>query len=453
MIRMQLSELTRVLGAELRGPDREIHGCGTDSRRLEPGALFVALRGKRYDGHAFLEQVAERGASAAVVAEARDTRLPLLVVADTRRALADTAALWRRRFELPLVAVTGSNGKTTVKEMLRTLLASRGPVLSTRGNLNNDIGVPLTLFDLGPEHRYAVVEMGANHPGEIAGLCRIAEPTIAVVTQCAPAHLKGFGSIEGVARAKGEAFAGLTANGIAVVNDDDPYAALWRTLAGTRRILSFGLAGPADVTAEFEPSILGGSRLRLRLPDASIEAELPLPGRHNVMNALAASACAWALGVTPEQIGAGLAAVEAVPGRLQPRLVRNGLRLYDDSYNANPGSLRAALEVLAGCPGERWLVMGDMAELGPEAGYYHHEAGALARRLGIDRLYGIGALCRECVTGFGPGGVHCEDLGSLLKAIQADLHADVTLLVKGSRSMNMERVVQFLATEEAAPCS
>lgn len=456
MIRMRLSELAHAIGAEHRGPDGEFSGCGTDTRTLAPGALFVALRGERFDGHGFLAEAKRRGAAAAVVERPDELGLPIIVVSDTRRALADIARLWRQRFQLPLVAVTGSNGKTTVKEMLRTVLAGRGAALATRGNLNNDIGVPLTLFGLGSEHRYAVVEMGANHAGEIAALCEMAQPTVAIVTQCAPAHLKGFGSVEGVARAKGEAFAALPQDGIAVINVDDPYASLWRALAGPRRVLSFGLLNPAEVTATIEDAsqVVDGSRLRLHLPEtASVEVHLPLPGRHNVMNALAASACAWALGLSAQEIAAGLGSLHEVPGRLQSRAGRNGVRLFDDSYNANPGSLCAALEVLAECPGERWLVMGDMAELGPEAWRYHHEVGVQAQRLGIARLYAIGTLCRESVDGFGSGGIHFENMSALLESLRSALHPNVTLLVKGSRFMRMERVVEFLAADGEPRCS
>lgn len=446
---MRLSDLTSVLGAERHGRDIEFSGCTTDSRKLSPGALFVALRGPHFDGHDFVDAAFARGAAAAVLDHPIGGERPNLVIPDTRRALGLIAAHWRRRFRLPLVAVTGSNGKTTVKEMLMAILSRCAQVLGTQGNLNNDIGVPLTLFNLDERYAYAVIEMGANHPGEIAALCELAQPSVAVVTQCSPAHLKGFGSIEGVARAKGEIFTQLGPGDTAVINADDPYAGLWRTLAGGCRQLSFGFEASPDVTATVvdTASVLDGSKLRLHTPAGSIDVHLQLLGRHNISNALAAAASALALGIGLEDIAAGLQSMRAVQGRLQPRTGRRGTRVFDDSYNANPGSLKAALEFLASCPGEPWLVLGDMAELGPEAAGYHHQAGVLARHLGIQRLYATGDLARASVDGFGPGGRYFATVDTLVESLGGDLHPRVTVLVKGSRSMRMERVVGFLQQE------
>ncbi len=448
MIRGRLSEIAGPLSGRIAGADVAFTGCGTDTRTLAVGELFVALCGPRYDGHEFVLEAKERGAVAAIVDKPVAASLPLLVVPDTREALGALAALWRARFPIPLCAVTGSNGKTTVKEMLLSILSRAGATAATRGNLNNDIGVPLSLFALDDTHRYAVMEMGANHPGEIARLCRIAEPSVAVVTGCAPAHLEGFGSVEGIARAKGEVYAGLGADGVAVINQDDDFAPLWHRLAGPRRRIGFGLRPGAGVTARRAPPHLKlagdtalGSRFLLETPRGAAAVHLPLLGTHNVLNACAAAACAQALGISIEHTVGGLESVKAMRGRLTACDGPPGVRVFDDSYNANPGSLQAALEVLAHCRGERWLVLGDMGELGAEGPTLHRDAGRLAKTLGIERLYGLGDLCRESVAGFGPGAKHFSDIESLQTALNADLHAGVHLLVKGSRSMRMERVV------------
>lgn len=449
MLSLGLGEIAAALEGTLAGPDVPVAGVAIDTRALAPGALFVALAGARTDGHRFLPEAAARGAAGALVEQpVADPPLPLVRVADTRAALGRLAALWRARFSLPVVGVTGSNGKTTVKEMLGAVLGGAGTVLVTRGNLNNELGLPLTLAGLGPEHDFAVLEMGANHLGEIAGLCRIARPTVGVVTQCAPAHLEGFGSIEGVARAKGEMFAGLADDGVAVINADDAYAGLWQGLAAARPRLTFGLEAPADVTAAWEPRAWG-SHVELRTPAGSRPVELPLPGRHNVMNALAATAVALALELPLERAAAGLARAPSVAGRLRRCPGPGGSVVIDDSYNANPASLRAALELLARHGGRRWVALGDMAELGAEGPARHREAGAAARELGIEHLLGVGPLAREAVDGFGPGAEHYGDRAALAAALAPRLGADDVVLVKGSRSAGMERVVAALAGEDA----
>ena len=453
MIRGRLSDLAGPLSGRITGPDVAFTGCGTDSRTLGAGELFLALSGPHHDGHEFVAEARRRGAAAAVVERSIAASLPLLVVSDTLAALGSLAALWRARFPIPLVAVTGSNGKTTVKEMLLSILSRNGATAATRGNLNNEIGVPLCLFALDDTHRYAVVEMGANHPGEIARLCRIAEPSVAVVTCCAPAHLEGFGSVEGVARAKGEVFAGLGPDGVAVINQDDDFAPLWHTLAGERRRIGFGLRPGAEVTARLAPNGdgLSGSRFLLETPKGAAALHLPLLGTHNVLNACAAAACAEALGVSIEHTVGGLESVKTMRGRLTAYDGPPGVRVLDDSYNANPGSLRAALELLAHCRGERWLVLGDMGELGAESPKLHRDAGHLAKALGVERLYGLGHLCRESVAGFGRGARHFPDIESLLAALGAELHAGIHVLVKGSRAMRMERVVGDLRQAGDAP--
>lgn len=446
MIAMSLAEAALAMDTTLRGDDAPFLGCSTDSRTLESGALFFALRGEQFDGHRFLVEAGRRGARGAVV-DARaevDTRVPLLPVPDTRTALGELARTWRERFKIPFVAVTGSNGKTTVKEMVAAILSPLAPTLVTRGNLNNDIGVPLTLFGLAPEHRYGVVEMGANHPGEIARLARLVQPDVAVITQCAPAHLEGFGSVEGVARAKAEIYAGLRPGGCAVLNVDDDFAGYWRGACAGLRQVGFGLASGADVTAVDIRAAGAAMEFVLMTGAGRVPVTLHLFGRHNVVNALAAAACAHALGVTPDRIAAGLGAVRAVKGRLQVKAARNGARVIDDTYNANPASLDAALAVLADFPGRRWLVLGDMGELGGSAPDLHARAGRAARDAGVTKLFALGPLSRNALPGFGAGATHFDAPEPLLAELAPALAPDVTVLVKGSRAMAMERVVNAI---------
>jgi UDP-N-acetylmuramoyl-tripeptide--D-alanyl-D-alanine ligase len=442
-IRARLTQAAAWLGAERNGADVEFHGVSTDTRALAPGVLFIALRGPRFDGHDYAAAAGAAGAVALLVEHAVDSPLPQLIVRDTRLALGRLAAAWRLHCNTPLAAITGSNGKTTVKEMSRAILAQTGAVLATEGNLNNDIGVPLTLLRLTPQQRHAVIEMGANNPGEIAYLSDLAQPDAAVITNAGPAHLAGFGSLEGVARAKGEIYSGLRENGVAVINADDPFADLWRGMAGTQRQLCFGMAPEAIVTARWQAEG-GGSRLWLQTPAGEAELLLPLPGRHNVMNALAASALALALEVELGAICRGLEGMQGVAGRLAPRRAFNGARLIDDSYNANPASMRAAIDVLAAYPAPRILVLGDMGELGDAALQLHRETGAYARAAGIDALYVTGPLSTATAEGFGSGAEHFADCAALAAALRRVLTANMTVLVKGSRSARMERVVDAL---------
>lgn len=444
---MRLCEAARALHAHAMGVDVLFRGVSTDTRQLESGQLFVALRGPNFDGHEFLESAREGGAAAAMVdAEPIVEILPALRVKDTRVALGELAAHWRQRFSLPLVGVTGSNGKTTVKEMLASIFAIEGEVLATRGNLNNDVGLPLTLLRLGEEHRMAVVELGANHVGEIAYLAGLARPTVGVITQCNPAHLEGFGSVRAVARTKGELFQALPSDGVAVINADDPYAGFWRKLAGERQQVSFGLEHGADVWARWAPAG-DHTRVSLQTPLGSVETSLALPGRHNVMNALAATASAIATKLSLETVAAGLAAAKPVRGRMQTRRARGGARILDDTYNANPSSLRAALEVLACFDSPRWFVFGDMRELGEESARYHRQAGEWARELGVERLFSVGTLSELSSKAFGPGARHYQNQDALLEDLRSSVSAEVNLLVKGSRGMRMERVVQALVED------
>jgi len=455
---MRLSELIPVLDARLVGEDVAFAAVSSDSRKIAAGDLFVALRGDNFDGAAFIAKAAQQGAVAALVnadSEITDAPIPILYVADTRLALGRLAAHWRSKFAIPLIAVTGSNGKTTVKEMLASILSSAGgagSVLATQGNLNNDIGMPLTLLRLRPEHRYAVIEMGMNHLGEIDYLTRLARPTVALVNNASGAHLAGLGSVEAVARAKGEIFAGLGEDGVAVINADDAYAALWRKLAAPHRIMDFSLDGEATVSSCWDVTEFG-TKVELIVPGAEITVRLQVPGAHNVRNALAATAAALAAGATLAQVKAGLEAFGGVSGRLQRKTSARGVTVIDDTYNANPASMRAALQVLAQQKGQRLFVMGDMGELGDDAARFHAEIGAAAAQAGIQRLYALGPLSAQAAQAFGPGGQHFACIEDLYEALDRVLASGVTVLVKGSRFMKMERVVAHCLSGEATCCS
>ncbi len=391
----------------------------------------------------YVNAAREQGAAAAAVCRRCDSLLPQVEVDDTRLALGRLAAHWRRRFELQVIAITGSNGKTTVRAMTESILARCGQTLSTQGNLNNDIGLPLTLARLDAADEFAVLEMGANHPGEIDYLAGIAQPSIAVVTNAGPAHLEGFGDLEGVARAKGEVFARLGPDGLAVINADDAYAPLWRELAGHCQVIEFGLRANVPVTAEWHGDATG-SDVSLLTPQGGVDLHLTLPGKHNVMNALAAIAVAQAAGAGLDAIKAGLESLQAVAGRFNIHKLADGVVLIDDTYNANPESLQAALDVLAMAGGQTWLVLGDMGELGGTAAELHVAAGDRARNAGVRRLYGLGELACMAARKFGGPGGCFDDMDALLGALRADLSGPVHILVKGSRRMRMERVISAL---------
>jgi len=443
MMAMQLSEAAQVLDGRYTPSDVAFRGVSTDSRTLEAGALFFALQGPNFDGHKFLQQAQKQGAAAATVSEDCKADMPLLRVSDTRLALGSLARYWRGRFSIPVLAITGSNGKTTVRAMLEAILKRCGQTLSTKGNLNNDIGLPLTLARLGFADEFAVLEMGANHPGEIAYLAGIAQPDIAVVTNAGPAHLEGFGSLEGVARAKGEVFAGLDKDAVAVINADDAFAPLWRTLAAHCHIIDFGLTASAAVHADWTGDVRG-SDVRLVTGQGKIAVRLPLPGKHNVMNALAATAAALAAGASLEDVRDGLESMTPVAGRFNIHQLPGDITLIDDTYNANPESLQVALDVLAQAQGETWLVLGDMGELGVDAAALHYKAGSQAQSAGINRLYSLGELAQQAFTAFAGKGGAFTGLDDLLAVLRRDMHGPLHILVKGSRRMRMERVVEAL---------
>ena len=446
-----LSAIRLATGGRLVGDDRAISGVSTDTRAIGQGQLFVALRGERFDAHDFIGQAVAAGAAALLVSDQASVPagVPAVVVDDTRLALGKLAAAWRARFTIPVIAVTGSNGKTTTKEMIAAILKAQfgDAVLATRGNLNNDIGLPLTLLALDETHLAAVIEMGMNHPGEIAYLAGLGAPNVALVTNAQRAHLEGMGDMDEVAREKGSIFTGLAAGGVAVINADDAYADLWRALAGKHRQLSFGIEQVADVHGALRQHGLE-SRLTLRTPEGTVELRLAVPGRHNARNAAAAAAACLAAGIPLTAVVTGLEHFSGVKGRLQIRQGRAGALVIDDTYNANPDSVRAAIEVLAATIGHKVLVLGDMGEIGEASGQYHDEIGGYAKSQGIDLLFGLGEACQQAVRNFGEGGRHFTDIEKLIAAVNKELGPETAVLVKGSRFMKMERVADAIASGE-----
>jgi UDP-N-acetylmuramoyl-tripeptide--D-alanyl-D-alanine ligase len=449
-----LGDLARVCGGTLQGADRDYKAVSSDTRTLASGDLFIALRGPRYNANEFIGAALAAGAAGALVDTVQPgIALPQIVVPDTQAALEKAARAWRDQFALPVIGVAGSNGKTTAKEMTAAILGAAGECLATRGNLNNHIGVPLTLFRIEPVHRYAVIEMGANHAGDVATLVKIAHPTVGMITNAGAEHLEGFGSLEGVARAEGEMVEGLEPGATGVINADDDFADLWRKLTPAR-VVTFGVQKAADFTATDVKTSVGAdgflTRFNLVTPGGRVAIELRMGGRHNVMNALAAAAAATAAGAKLEHIAKGLGTVRAVAGRLQFKMTAGGAWLIDDSYNANPSSVRAGIEVLAGLEGRKWLVLGDMAELGEFAESAHTEIGAFAREHGIERLFATGPLASRAVESFGRGGQWFAEATGLTEALRGAA-PDVRMLIKGSRVNRLERVVDALVATTPNP--
>ena len=454
---IMLSEIAKAVGGQVIGHDAEMRdvvceSIGSDSRNIAKNQLFVAIKGEHFDGNTYAAEAIQQGAAAALVSDANTQASPAILVADTRLALGQLAAYWRAKFTLPLVAITGSSGKTTVKEMLVAILnAANKSVLATKGNLNNDIGMPMTLLKLHAEHDIAVIEMGMNHLGEIEYLSKIAKPTIALINNAGTAHIGELGSRDNIAKAKGEIFTGLSDDGIAAINADDDFAEYWRNLNKDRKVLSFGMNKKADtnkktyITAALQANThTPSSPIVLKTPIGEIAIELQTLGAHNVRNALAATAAALALNIPLGVIADGLAQFSGVKGRLQRKAGLNGAQLIDDTYNANPDSMKAALDVLATQTGSKIFVMGDMGELGTDSDKMHAEIGAYAKQKGIDALLGFGEQTKHAVKAFGNHAEHFDALEANIHAASSVMKKGVNVLVKGSRFMQMERVVNAL---------
>ncbi len=452
MIKMSLEQVATVLDAKLilaagASPEKQFTGVCIDSRKLEQDQLFAALPGSNSDGHDYAAMAQSKGAAAVLVSREVAGLQAQLLVDDVQLALGKLAAAWlaglRGDGGLRVIAITGSNGKTTVKEMLASVLSQQHQVLATRGNFNNELGLPLTIFELAAEHEYAVLELGASKPGDIKYLCSICNPDIALINNIGPAHLQGFGDLAGVARAKGEIYAGLKTGGVAIINADEPWMDIWQTQLNGSTNKAFGANNKADIFAD-----LGAADFSIQTAGGNIDnIQLPLPGQHNRMNALAATAILTVLEIPLEMIKTGLEQVSPVAGRLNLEVASGGWRIIDDTYNANPASLYAGLAVIADllkADEESWLVLGDMAELGFASTKLHKEMGAAAAALGIKRLFAVGELASGSVEGFGAGASHYPDQVTLIQAVLAEIKPQVTCLVKGSRSMGMEAVARAL---------
>jgi UDP-N-acetylmuramoyl-tripeptide--D-alanyl-D-alanine ligase len=448
---VKLSTLAAQLQGRISGPDVNYTGFSLDSRHIKPGQLFIAIVGDKFDGHDFIELAKQRGAVAALVDRTMASDLPLLQVLDTRKALGALAQHHRNQFSVPIIGLTGSCGKTTTKEMIVAILSQSGPVLTNNKNFNNDIGVPLTLLNLTAQHRYAVIEMGANHLGEIAYLSQMTNPDVALITNIEPAHLQGFGSMAGIARAKAEIFSGLSATGVAVINADDSFSDTWQKQLAPYRVIRFGLSCQSNFSAtSIKIDAQGKASFLLHAPSGEeCLIGLTLPGQHHVMNALAAAAAASQLGVGLADIKAGLEKIQPVPGRINIIKTKIGATIIDDSYNANPSSVAAALKLLAHYPGRHIFVMGDMAELGENADCYHRQIGQLAKELNLEEVYTCGALSALTAEEFGVNAKHYANQEELISALKSRLQNKVTVLIKGSRSARMDQVVAALTEGDA----
>ncbi len=426
-----------------------ITGAAIDSRKVKKGDMFVAIKGEQVDGHDYLAQAREAGAVVALVEHEQADSLPQLVVDDVVDAFGILAAFWRQQSQCKVIAVTGSNGKTTVKEMLASILSQHHDTIATQGNLNNHLGVPLTLFRLQAETRYAVIEMGANHPGDIAYLVKMTQPDVAIINNVGPAHIEGFGSLEGVAKAKGEIFSHLAENGVGITNADMPYQSIWQTYLSDKRKITFGLQDNADITATDCQSHVTANHFMVELDGVFHYVSLPLPGQHNIANALAAIAGCHALMLPAAEIVSGLAAMQSAPHRLQIRQGVHQSTLIDDSYNANPASYQQALATLNTFPGQHWLVLGDFGELGHSRTVIHKELGKQAKAAHVDRLFTIGIDSELAAHTFGQGATHYQEMTQLVEVLKAELTEEVTCLIKGSRFMHLDQLADQLVKEDA----
>lgn len=446
---MSLDEITKILSAEMLGENINVKGISTDTRTIKGGELFIALKGPNFDGHNFVKQALDNGAVACLVEEQVDAD-HFVITNNTHQALGLLAKAWRQKFTKPVFAITGSNGKTTVKEMIASIVNQQQKAMATYGNLNNDIGVPLTLFRLNETFSAAVIEMGANHADEIKYLTNIVLPDIAIITNVGSAHLEGFGSLDNTAKAKGEVFKYMSKSGFAIINADDDFADYWKSISTQHNVLTFGIKNKADISADISKWLSGDadSKLSVTTPKGDCEINLKLLGEHNVLNALAAISASIAANISLEQIVKGLENLNPVNGRLQMKSGLNKSRVIDDTYNANPTSLRAALNVLKTFSGKRFLALADMGELGENTEELHKDAGIYAKETGVDSLYSYGKLAAKAAQEFGKNGFSYEKHDDMIEALQNELSQDVTLLIKGSRSMHMENVVNALTVAE-----
>jgi UDP-N-acetylmuramoyl-tripeptide--D-alanyl-D-alanine ligase len=449
MIEIALSEIASILGCEAPLKDCTLYGISKDTRHITPGNLYIAIQGEQFDGHDFVHEALKKGASAAIVSRKVDIAIPQLVVPNTLDALGILSADWRNRFHIPFIGVTGSNGKTTLKNMIASILKAacrknQDQVLATEGNLNNNIGLPLMLLRLNKNHRYSVIEMGMNHFNEIAYLTKLTQPIVAVINNAAESHLEGLKTIAGVAKAKGEIFQGLPTHGVAILNYDDPHFHYWRQLIGSHRFFTFGLNHSADVYAD----IANDHSITIHTPHGKIKVILPLLGIHNIMNALAATAATLAIHIDLTAIQHGLENVMPAPGRMRQFILENGAKIIDDTYNANPFSLAAAVKTLSTFPDTRIVVLGDMKELGDDAKQMHFDAGKKIKELGIHYLFTYGNLSSEAQRGFGENAYHFNDRELLIAALKPYLKNNTTTLIKGSRSMQMEKIVEPFVPEK-----
>jgi len=440
---MALQQASEILNGEMLGNNVDFSTVSTDTRSLQPGDLYIALDGENFDGHDYLTQAEKAGAAAAIVHKNVHTNLPRIKVEDTRIALGRLAAAWRQSFAGSVVAITGSNGKTTVEEMATAIFSEQADVLATKGNFNNDIGLPLTLLRLGQE-KFAVIEMGANHSGEIAYLTSITKPDVAAITNAGPAHLEGFGTVKGVAEAKGEIYQGLTEQGIAVVNLDDEYAAYWSGLNEHRKVFTFSMGNTTANACGVWLATKNGGRLTVKIEADELIVDLKLHGLHNAINALTAISIAETLNIPRSKIIKALSEFRSVHGRLDFNQLSDSLLVIDDSYNANPASLNAGIEVLSELPGEHWLVLGDMGELGGEVQRIHFDAGVYAKESGINKLLAVGDNSRYAVEAFGNDAIFFETKDKLVTYVQQYKSESLNILVKGSRFMHMEEIVDSL---------
>ncbi len=447
-MKMMLSEIAKVTNGKHVGDDLTIASTSIDTRAIKPGDLYVAIKGHQFDGNEFVSKAEQTGAGAAILNKGYTTSLPHILVDDTRLALGQLASAWRDKVSAKVVGITGSNGKTTVKEMTAAVLGMEGPVLFTKGNLNNDIGVPLTLFRLNEKHKYAVIEMGANHLGEIAYTSAIAKADVVILNNAGGAHIEGFGSLENIAKGKGEIIETLKPDGVAVLNQDDNYFDYWKSVAGARKVISFGLHESADVKAQnIKTEIISNTfatSFTLLANSASVKVNLKLAGQHNIKNALAATGAALAFGLSLDKIKAGLESVKPVMGRLQPLVGRLGNIIIDDTYNANADSLKAGLDVLVNCRGQHWVVLGAFNELGSDSSKIHEEIGEVLSSKGVVRLLATGPDAKNSVRAFGKGASFFDSQDELINTLKNELTGDETILIKGSRTQHMENVAAAL---------